>query len=191
MATAADLTAEASRRRWLASPGSRHDRRVSARLAVRDRSQLVRRYHRRGRVELATCHRLGIQLDHDPDELAEIESQIDAAIQTSELAQALNTLPDTQRQALQLRGFEEMDYSADDPPLPSTAPVARSRYPGPCRQHHWGGRDCHRSGARRRGDDQHPAGVCPDSPFPRVGVAQDQPHDVARRREPQARRDGD
>jgi hypothetical protein len=60
----------------------------------------VRRYHRRGRVELATCHKLGIQLGHDPEELAEIESQIDAALQIPELTDALNTLPDTQRQAL-------------------------------------------------------------------------------------------
>jgi hypothetical protein len=60
----------------------------------------VRRYHRRGRVELATCHNLGIQLGHDPEELAEIESQIDAALQIPELTDALNTLPDTQRQAL-------------------------------------------------------------------------------------------
>ena len=53
---------------------------------------LVRRYHRRGRVELKTCQKLGIQLDHDPDELAEIESQIDAALQMPELTEALNPL---------------------------------------------------------------------------------------------------
>ena len=71
---------------------------------------LVRRYHRRGRVELATCRRPGLHLDHDLDELAAIESQIDAEILASDLARALDALPDTQRQALQLRVVDEMDY---------------------------------------------------------------------------------
>ncbi|HUA49223.1 MAG TPA: sigma-70 family RNA polymerase sigma factor [Solirubrobacteraceae bacterium] len=71
---------------------------------------LVRRYHRRGRVELATCRKLGIQLDHDLDELAEIESKMDAAEQAATLTRALDTLPDSQRQALQLRVVDEMDY---------------------------------------------------------------------------------
>jgi len=88
---------------------------------------LVRRYHRRGRVELKTCQKLGIQLDHDPDEPAEIESQIDAALQMPELTEALNTLPDTQRQALQLRVVAEMDYDEAAARMGTTERNARIR----------------------------------------------------------------
>ncbi len=51
-----------------------------------------------------------MQLDHDPDELAAIEAQIDAGRATADLLRALDDLPDTQRQALQLRVVEELDY---------------------------------------------------------------------------------
>ena len=111
MTTAADLTAESFAQALVSLDRFRGTTDESARGWLYGIARnLVRRYHRRGRVELATCQRLGIQLDHDPDELAEIESQIDAAIQTTELTEALDTLPDTQRQALQLRVVEEMDY---------------------------------------------------------------------------------
>ena len=70
----------------------------------------MRRCGRRGRAELEICRRLGIQLDHDPDELARLEAQIDAHTHASELSDALSNLPDAQRQALQLRVIEELDY---------------------------------------------------------------------------------
>ena len=112
MATAADLTAETFAQALVSLGRFRGTSDESARGWLYGIARnLVRRYHRRGRVELVTCQKLGIQLDHDPDELAEIESQIDAAIQKPELTQALNTLPDTQRQALQLRVVDEMDYA--------------------------------------------------------------------------------
>lgn len=98
MATAADLTAETFAQALVSLDRFRGATDESARGWLYGIARnLVRRYHRRGRVELAICQKLGIQLDHDPDELAEIESQIDAAIQTPELTQALSTLPDTQR----------------------------------------------------------------------------------------------
>jgi RNA polymerase sigma-70 factor (ECF subfamily) len=71
---------------------------------------LVRRLHRRGRVELEVCRRLGIELVHDEEELARLEAQIDACAQAPDLSDALNTLPDGQRQALQLRVIDELDY---------------------------------------------------------------------------------
>ncbi len=111
MATAADLTAETFAQALVSLHRFRGATDESARGWLYGIARnLVRRYHRRGRVELATCRRLGIQLDHDPDELAEIESQIDAEIRAPDLTHALNTLPDTQRQALQLRVVDEMDY---------------------------------------------------------------------------------
>lgn len=88
---------------------------------------LVRRYHRRGRVELATCQKLGIQLDHDIDELARIESQIDATSQASVLAESLNTLPDTQREALQLRVVDGLDYAEAAALMGTTEQNARIR----------------------------------------------------------------
>lgn len=71
---------------------------------------LVRRFHRRGQAELRMCRRLGIQLDHDVDELARLEAQLDAHTEAFGLTDALDTLPDIQRQALQLRVIDELDY---------------------------------------------------------------------------------
>jgi len=128
MATAADLTAETFAQALVSLNRFRGATDESARGWLYGIARnLVRRYHRRGRVELATCQKLGIQLDHDPDELAEIESQIDAAIRTPELMQALNTLPDTQRQALQLRVVDEMDYDEAAALMGTTEHNARIR----------------------------------------------------------------
>ncbi|HEX3801232.1 MAG TPA: RNA polymerase sigma factor [Solirubrobacteraceae bacterium] len=111
MATAADLTAETFAQALVSLGGFRGttDEAACGWLYGIARN-LVRRYHRRGRVELETCRKLGLQLDHDAEELAAIEAQIDADISTSELANALGTLPATQRQALQLRVVDELDY---------------------------------------------------------------------------------
>ncbi len=112
MATAADLTAETfaqalvSLRRFHGTS----DEAARGWLFGIARN-LVRRHYRRGRVELAACRKLGIQLDHDPDELAQIDSQLEAAAAAGELTHALDTLPDAQRQALQLRVVDELDYS--------------------------------------------------------------------------------
>jgi RNA polymerase sigma factor (sigma-70 family) len=112
MATAADLTAETFAQALVSLRRFRGTSDEAARGWLFGIARnLVRRYHRRGRVELATCRKLGIQLDHDPDELAQIEAQLDAVAQTGELTDALDSLPDAQRQALQLRVIDELDYS--------------------------------------------------------------------------------
>lgn len=111
MMTAADLTAETFAQALVSLSRFRGTTDEAARGWLYGIARnLVRRYHRRGRVELATCRKLGLQLDHDRDELAAIDAQIDADLATADLAEALNTLPDTQRQALQLRVVEEMPY---------------------------------------------------------------------------------
>jgi DNA-directed RNA polymerase specialized sigma24 family protein len=80
MATAADLTAETFAQALVSLDRFRGATDESARGWLYGIARnLVRRYHRRGRVELATCQKLGLQLEHDPDELAELESRIDAA----------------------------------------------------------------------------------------------------------------
>ena len=128
LSTAADLTAETFAQALVSLDRFRGTSDESARGWLYGIARnLVRRYHRRGRVELATCHKLGIQLDHDADELTEIESQIDATIQASELTQALNTLPDTQRQALQLRVVDELDYDEAAAQMSTTEHNARIR----------------------------------------------------------------
>ena len=112
MATAADLTAETFAQALVSLKRFRGDTDEAARAWLFGIARnLVRRHHRRGRVELATCQKLGIRLDHDPDELAQIESHLDAAAHADELVDALGTLPDTHRQALQLRVIDELDYS--------------------------------------------------------------------------------
>jgi RNA polymerase sigma-70 factor (ECF subfamily) len=111
MTTAADLTAETFAQALVSLGGFRGSRDEAARGWLYGIARnLVRRYHRRGRVELATCQKLGLLLDHDPDELAALESHLDAEMVSLDLAQALDTLPDTQRQALQLRVVDELDY---------------------------------------------------------------------------------
>ena len=128
MTTAADLTAETFAQALVSLHRFRGATDESARGWLYGIARnLVRRYHRRGRVERATCQKLGIQLDHDPGELAEIDAQIDAASQTPELARALNALPDTQRQALQLRVVDEMDYGQAAALMGTTEHNARIR----------------------------------------------------------------
>jgi RNA polymerase sigma-70 factor (ECF subfamily) len=111
MTTAADLTAETFAQALVSLGRFRGSTDEEARAWLYGIARnLVRRYHRRGRVELATCQKLGIQLDHDSDELVAIESQLDAEIACSELAHAIDSLPASQRQALQLRVLDELDY---------------------------------------------------------------------------------
>lgn len=113
LATAADLTAETFAQALVSINRFRgtNDEQAIAWLFGIARN-LVRRFHRRGQAELQMCRRLGIQLSHDPDELARLEAQLDAHAESSDLTDALNTLPDTQRQALRLRIIDELDYRA-------------------------------------------------------------------------------
>jgi RNA polymerase sigma-70 factor, ECF subfamily len=128
LATAADLTAETFAQALVGLSrfrGSTDEEARSWLYAIA--RNLVRRYHRRGRVELATCHRLGVQLDHDSDELASIESQLDAGLIASDLAQAVDSLPQTQRRALQLRVVHEMGYDEAAALMGTTEQNARIR----------------------------------------------------------------
>lgn len=111
LATAADLTAETFAQGLVGVGrfrGTTDDQALAWVFGIA--RNLVRRLHRRGRAELAMCRRLGIQLDHNEDELTHLEAQIDARREASSLSDALNTLPDTQRQALQLRVIDELNY---------------------------------------------------------------------------------
>lgn len=111
LATAADLTAETFAQALVSLPRFRgtNDEQAVAWLFGIARN-LVRRFHRRGKAELEMCRRLGIQLDHDTDELAGLEAQVDAHTEAVGLSDALNALPDAHRQALQLRVIDELGY---------------------------------------------------------------------------------
>ncbi|MGH2871609.1 MAG: RNA polymerase sigma factor [Solirubrobacteraceae bacterium] len=111
LATAADLTAETFAQALVSLDrfrGTSDEQAVAWLFGIA--RNLARRFHRRGRAELEVCRRLGIELVHDEQELVRLEAQIDASAQASELSDALNTLPDAQRQALQLRVIEQLDY---------------------------------------------------------------------------------
>jgi RNA polymerase sigma-70 factor (ECF subfamily) len=94
MATAADLTAETFAQALVGLGRFRGRSDESARAwRYGIARNLVRRYHRRGRVEVATCQRLGLQLDHDQSELDALESRLDAVSYEPELTRAIQMLP--------------------------------------------------------------------------------------------------
>jgi RNA polymerase sigma factor (sigma-70 family) len=111
IATAADLTAETFAQALVGLERFRGDEEGAAHAWIYGIARnLVRRYHRRGRVEMATCRKLGIQVDLDPQEIADLEQRMQAMAHASELSQALDALPSAQREAVQLRIIDELDY---------------------------------------------------------------------------------
>ena len=110
-ATAADLTAETFAQALVGLERFRGTTDEAARAWLFGIARnLLRRYRRRGCVELATVRKLGLVLDHEVDELDRAEREIDAAAHAAELAVAVQSLPDGQRQALQLRVVNELGY---------------------------------------------------------------------------------
>lgn len=110
-ATAADLTAETFAQALVGLKrfhGTSDEQAVAWLFGIA--RNLVRQFHRRGQAELQMCRRLGIQLDHDADGLARVEAQIDAHTEAPGLSEAIDTLPDAQRRALQLRVIDELAY---------------------------------------------------------------------------------
>jgi RNA polymerase sigma-70 factor (ECF subfamily) len=70
---------------------------------------LVRRYHERGRIETAARRRLGMSLRAYELDLDAIDDRLAAADEPG-LAAALESLPRSQREALELRVLEERPY---------------------------------------------------------------------------------
>jgi RNA polymerase sigma factor (sigma-70 family) len=128
MATAADLTAETFAQALISAGRFRGNSEEAARGWLYGIARnLIRRYLRHGRVELATCQKLAMQLRFDPDELERIDAQIDAAAQAGELKDALSRLPASQRQALELRVLDDLDYRDVAALMASTEVNARAR----------------------------------------------------------------
>src|SRR3954469_995827 len=88
---------------------------------------LLRRYYEAKRVETRARARLGMPVrsyDLDVDELTE---RADAAALSPALAEAVNELPDAQREALELRVLDERDYREVAASLGVTEVAARLR----------------------------------------------------------------
>jgi RNA polymerase sigma factor (sigma-70 family) len=84
-------------------------------------------YLRKRRVETAARQRLGVPLGPYTGELEDAERRLVAEARRVELAQALETLPDKQREALELRVFEQLPYEEIGSRLGCSAGAARVR----------------------------------------------------------------
>jgi RNA polymerase sigma factor (sigma-70 family) len=84
-------------------------------------------YLRERRVETAARNRLGIPLGPYAGELDDLERRLVAEARRAELAAALDTLPDKQREALELRVLEQLPYEEIGSRLGCTTGAARVR----------------------------------------------------------------
>lgn len=85
-------------------------------------------YLRRGEVERRAVQRLGIMVGRmEPDEIARIEEQAGVAHLRPRLVAALETLPLEQRQAVELRVLQELEYERVAEEINSSQEVARAR----------------------------------------------------------------
>jgi RNA polymerase sigma-70 factor, ECF subfamily len=88
---------------------------------------LVRRYHERGRIEIAARRRLGMPLRTYELDLDAVDRRLVAEGARRGLASALDRLPRGQRDALQLRVVEERPYDEIAVQLGCTETAARLR----------------------------------------------------------------
>jgi RNA polymerase sigma-70 factor (ECF subfamily) len=88
---------------------------------------LVRRYHERGRIDEAARRRLGMPIRSYELDFERIEERLAAGELRRELASALESLPEQQRDALQLRVVEELPYEQVAVELGCTETAARLR----------------------------------------------------------------
>jgi RNA polymerase sigma-70 factor, ECF subfamily len=65
---------------------------------------------RRGRIELKARRRIGMPLRAEPDTGAALAERLDASASRPALAVAMDELPTTHRQAVQMRIVDELDY---------------------------------------------------------------------------------
>jgi RNA polymerase sigma factor (sigma-70 family) len=84
-------------------------------------------YLRERRVETSTRRRLGVPLGPYQGELDDAERRLVAQAHSAELAQALEALPQTQREALELRVLEHLPYEEIGSRLGCSTGAARVR----------------------------------------------------------------
>ena len=88
---------------------------------------LLRRHHERGRVERRARERLGMPIRSYELDLDEVDDRVDALGLAPRLSSALEALPDGQRQALELRVVDELDYAEVAASLGCSEVAARLR----------------------------------------------------------------
>jgi len=88
---------------------------------------LVRRYYEQGRVEEAARRRLGMPIQVYDLDVERIEARVTAAELAPGLASGLDSLPQDQRDALELRVIEERPYAEVASILGCTETAARLR----------------------------------------------------------------
>ncbi len=108
---ALDLVAELFAQAWIGR-GSFHDPgdgNAAGWLHGIARNLLASR-RRRGRIELKARRRLGMPLTAEPDTGAALAERLDATASRPALEAAMDELPRTHRQAVQMRVVDELDY---------------------------------------------------------------------------------
>ncbi|MFL5921996.1 MAG: RNA polymerase sigma factor [Gaiellaceae bacterium] len=88
---------------------------------------LVRRYHERGRSEIAARQRLGMPIRSYELDLAAVDDRLEAESRRHDLAKALESLPSAQRDALELRVVAERGYDEIADELGCSETAARIR----------------------------------------------------------------
>jgi RNA polymerase sigma-70 factor (ECF subfamily) len=88
---------------------------------------LLRRYYERGRIDEAARRRLGMPIRSYELDFERIEERLAAGELRRELASALESLPEEQRDALQLRVVEELPYQQVAVELGCSETAARLR----------------------------------------------------------------
>jgi RNA polymerase sigma-70 factor, ECF subfamily len=110
VAAANDVAAEALARAWLRRRRYRGRSDASARAWIYGIARNVLREQRRSeRFEKNALARLGVELP-TPDELAVVDERLVADASADALSEAVDALPDAQREALRLRVIDELPY---------------------------------------------------------------------------------
>jgi RNA polymerase sigma factor (sigma-70 family) len=90
-------------------------------------SHLLSRQRERGRLESRARRRLGIRLRESESFTDEVDERLSAGVSREDLRAALATLPEGQREALQLRVVDDLPYDTVAARLACTPTAARVR----------------------------------------------------------------
>lgn len=109
---AADITAETFAQALLHRKRFRGDSESALPWLIGIARNLLRRYHRRQRIDERSRRKLGMPIrDIDPESERRIEALVEVEAWRPRLSAALDSLPDSQRDAVRLRVIDELPYS--------------------------------------------------------------------------------
>ena len=127
-AAALDLTAETFAQAWLARGRFKDQAEGSgAPWLFGIARNLLRQYYKHNRIETAARRRLGMPLAFVADEYEAVDERLQAGALGPALREAVDTLPSDQREALELRVVEQLDYDEVAGRLGITVNAARLR----------------------------------------------------------------